>query len=427
MPNSSLEYIPGRGTPYENGVVDEDGNDDDDYMDEDISIEEETGILDDSDANSLLAFSPFSQSPSSPPQPVQTNTDSPTAPPGGVSLETTNLTLMQQLEAATTEPSLAPTFWNGFLHPPPALRPEIQAITRRPKRLHYITKSPSTSTAIPACPILQLSIKDITLFQPQRPSDAPSHTNTSSNNNPHSGPTLPPAVFLHDVLWQRIPATVENPFYNSDHLGRMARLSLVAHIPSMGLVIAGSPSGRVAVLSLAQTQVSLQGSGSSRHRAHTGQQHAAAEGGGPAGHSSASLYMYPPHPPSSPSSSASSPSPATPRAKPRSRRGRPSTSTPAHTSAETATAPQAVKTFYSLRIDHILPLKSQELAGDRPERLLLGLAASPVQGMLGRREGDVGRWRVLLMYEDQSLLSYEIWRGGGGGRGGGGRSEILPL
>jgi hypothetical protein len=67
-----------------------------------------------------------------------------------------------------------------------------------------------------------------------------------------------------------------------------------------------------------------------------------------------------------------------------------------------------------MRVEMILPLKSQEDDGRRPECGLLGFAAAPLQrkGRAGR-----GRWRILMHYYDFSILSYEIWREENGGIG----------
>jgi len=67
------------------------------------------------------------------------------------------------------------------------------------------------------------------------------------------------------------------------------------------------------------------------------------------------------------------------------------------------------KTRYSFRMEWLLPTAEQEERGERPETMLIGLAASPVQGMLGEREqGRPRKWRLLLTYADHSVLSYEI-------------------
>lgn len=77
------------------------------------------------------------------------------------------------------------------------------------------------------------------------------------------------------------------------------------------------------------------------------------------------------------------------------------------------------------RVEHILPFQSQEHRGERPEAPLLGMAVGPVQGH-GLRdenicvsedntagdddEGGDRRYRLLMIYYDHTVLSYEIGR-----------------
>ena len=77
------------------------------------------------------------------------------------------------------------------------------------------------------------------------------------------------------------------------------------------------------------------------------------------------------------------------------------------------------------RVEHILPFQSQEFENKRPEVPLLGMAVGPVQGHgLGdenicvrdtntagddRERGD-RRYRLLMIYYDHTVLSYEIGR-----------------
>jgi len=66
------------------------------------------------------------------------------------------------------------------------------------------------------------------------------------------------------------------------------------------------------------------------------------------------------------------------------------------------------KPVFGFRLDHILPFPQQEKEGLRSHQAqLLGIAASPVQGMLGEKEGQ-RRWRLLLYYSDHTVLAYEI-------------------
>jgi hypothetical protein len=67
------------------------------------------------------------------------------------------------------------------------------------------------------------------------------------------------------------------------------------------------------------------------------------------------------------------------------------------------------RSVYTFRMEWLLPTAEQEKEGQRPETMLLGLSASPIQGMLGEREqGRPRKWRLLMTYGDHSVLSYEI-------------------
>ena len=66
-----------------------------------------------------------------------------------------------------------------------------------------------------------------------------------------------------------------------------------------------------------------------------------------------------------------------------------------------------------MRLDWILPFKSQEREGARPSAPLIGLAVGPVQGF--ERLELRRRFRILLTYGNNSVLAYEVWRGPGKG------------
>ena len=68
------------------------------------------------------------------------------------------------------------------------------------------------------------------------------------------------------------------------------------------------------------------------------------------------------------------------------------------------------KTVYTLRAECILPFDSQEKAGQRPFSPLHGIAVGPVQGTENSKIGDKTRWRLMMMYQDYSILSYELQR-----------------
>ncbi|QDS76725.1 hypothetical protein FKW77_001107 [Venturia effusa] len=64
---------------------------------------------------------------------------------------------------------------------------------------------------------------------------------------------------------------------------------------------------------------------------------------------------------------------------------------------------------YFHRLDWMLPLKSQEDAGERPLAKLIGIAAGPLQGDFGKPNGTRSRrHRLLLHYSDYTILSYVL-------------------
>lgn len=78
---------------------------------------------------------------------------------------------------------------------------------------------------------------------------------------------------------------------------------------------------------------------------------------------------------------------------------------------------------YGFRLDHILPSTRQERElslGGFPGMRLVGIAVGPIQGMLNAPEdADIGegpnvssarRWRLMMMYDDHTVLSYELGR-----------------
>jgi hypothetical protein len=69
------------------------------------------------------------------------------------------------------------------------------------------------------------------------------------------------------------------------------------------------------------------------------------------------------------------------------------------------------KSIHSFRLEHILPSVSQETDGKRPNAILSGIAASPVQGY-GLMSDPVvpKRWRLVLYYWDHSILTYMLKR-----------------
>jgi len=71
------------------------------------------------------------------------------------------------------------------------------------------------------------------------------------------------------------------------------------------------------------------------------------------------------------------------------------------------------KTIYTLRAECILPFESQEKAGQRPFSPLHGIAVGPIQGTANAKNGGRTRWRLIMMYQDHSILSYELRRAKG--------------
>lgn len=69
-----------------------------------------------------------------------------------------------------------------------------------------------------------------------------------------------------------------------------------------------------------------------------------------------------------------------------------------------------LKTNYSLRAECTLPFESQEQAGQRPFSPLHGIAVGPIQGTEDLKDKAKTRWRLMMMYQDHSMLSYEIRR-----------------
>lgn len=71
------------------------------------------------------------------------------------------------------------------------------------------------------------------------------------------------------------------------------------------------------------------------------------------------------------------------------------------------------------RVEWLLPFRTQEIDGQRPKRALLGIAVGPVQGYWqtfgftkaeDRALDGTRRFRLMLTYNDSTILSYEIWR-----------------
>lgn len=79
------------------------------------------------------------------------------------------------------------------------------------------------------------------------------------------------------------------------------------------------------------------------------------------------------------------------------------------------------QTICGFKEDHLLPFPEQERNLRFPEMKgrLIGIAAGPVQGCLSgkdddmegleaERDLDAKRWRLMMMYDDHTVLSYEL-------------------
>ncbi|CAD0113076.1 unnamed protein product, partial [Aureobasidium uvarum] len=170
------------------------------------------------------------------------------------------------------------------------------------------------------CPILQLSFKDIYLYQPATSSKAWDHL---------------PIPSTRRLFQQEVPI----PFDSGST--KFGRINMYAQIPSLGVVIIATQQGRVAILSLTQTVTRML----DYEKVEVNQ---------------------------------------TPLERPR-----------------------MEKRVYGYRVDHILPLASQEEAGHRPKAGIHGIAVGPIQGT-EHLEDDLKRWRLLVHYQDLSILAYEI-------------------
>ena len=142
--------------------------------------------------------------------------------------------------------------------------------------------------------------------------------------NPDNGIDPGPTIFIEDPLRQEL----SEDFREMTMMSIYDRLSLIVQIPEIGVVLVGSPIGRVAVFT---------------------------------------LHQLVPDP--------------------------------------TKQLNSIGEPFYTMRLDHLLPTSDQERQGQRPTQVLVGLSAGPVFS-------DQHRWRIMLLYRDFTMLSYEIYRPG---------------
>lgn len=67
------------------------------------------------------------------------------------------------------------------------------------------------------------------------------------------------------------------------------------------------------------------------------------------------------------------------------------------------------QTTYCMRLECILPFEHQEKTNERSYYPLHGIAVGPLQGS-EEQKPEQRRWRLMMMYQDHSVLSYEIGR-----------------
>jgi hypothetical protein len=164
---------------------------------------------------------------------------------------------------------------------------------------------------IPACPLLEIGSKQISLHQPR---DAAGRKGRR--------------VVMNHPLRQIVRTAGQAYVHQPRRRGPIDRMSFNACIPELGCVVAASPTGRCAVISL-MVDTSHPGKG-----------------------------------------------------------------------------------FYSYRVEHFLPTSEEEEKGIRPGYELMGMAVGPLQGDLD--DGRIGRrprrWRLMLHYANDTVLSYELVR-----------------
>ncbi|KAF2478837.1 hypothetical protein BDY17DRAFT_60335 [Neohortaea acidophila] len=166
------------------------------------------------------------------------------------------------------------------------------------------------------------------------------------------GPHAPPTLGFANPLRQRID-------HRMAFLLHFQRLNMTAYIPDLGAVIIASQKGRAIVLAL--TKITAETEWEEEMLLASSSTPGAASGGS-VGKQGSKQHRPP---------------------------------------------PWTQKTIYAMRVQCILPFAEQEKAHERPFAPLHGLAAAPLQGCEAGRQ----RWRVLMMYQDHSVLSYEISRG----------------
>jgi hypothetical protein len=188
------------------------------------------------------------------------------------------------------------------------------------------------------------------------------------------------AAICIDPCHEHLPATAYN-------LGSFDRLNLTCYIPELGVAVLATQKGRAAIFTLTTLPTSI----------------------------ATSDRPSPPHSRHLPS--------------------------PRHGSGASGAGMAHTAARHALRLDWVVPFKSQENRKQRPWSPLLGLATAPVQGCQARgspvtrsggglhdvlnRFGGVsgkeprpqaGRWRLFLTYVDNTVLTYDLFRDEGSER-----------
>ncbi|KAG8625669.1 hypothetical protein KVT40_006070 [Elsinoe batatas] len=181
------------------------------------------------------------------------------------------------------------------------------------------------------CPIFTASVRDMHLLQPA--------TSPSPTAIDHL-----PLILIANAFKTPLSADADDFAFGTDFF---ERCSLLAQIPSLGVLVVGNQKGKVAVLSGFKTRERI-------------------DIKGPAG-----------------------------------------------------TRVKGVKWVYGLRLQAMVPFRRQEREGLKPACQLYGLAVGRMQGCLrGDGEGPgEERWRLMVMWIDETVLSYEIRREEKGGLG----------
>lgn len=199
--------------------------------------------------------------------------------------------------------------------------PESPLMLMNPRSIHLF-QTPSLLNPPNGQPITIQDRSDSVDFCEHIPAAWPSEKHIS---DPDDGVDPGPTIFIEDPLRPDFMTNLREM-----NMRQYDRLSLTAQIPQIGVVLVGSPIGRVAVVTL--------------HR------------------------LIP-----DPQKQLNS----------------------------------IEESCYTMRLDHLLPMSEQERKDQRPLQLLVGLSAGPVFG-------DQHRWRIMMLYQDFTTLSYEIYRPGHG-------------